>query len=480
MGMKESKIVISGLLLGVTFLFSQCRVGNVYTAPDPGLPGHYRADDSLHSDSAVALERSAIFRDSVVLKLIDKALEHNLDLLQLDQDIAIAGETVKRARAAFFPSVNLTAAEFIQENHSKSWYSNPSSRYYGDNAPPSTMYINKVQHMTSVQAAWEPDLWGKFALQREEAGARFQEAMMWKQLLQTQVVAAVATAYYNLLMLDAQLEVAHANYALTDSTLKIVHLQFRAGQVTSLAIQQTEAQKLSAYSLIPRLQQAIAVQENELKQLLGEYPGKITRHGLLDDVPLSFSFVAGVPAELLANRPDIKASEWNLVAANARVGIRQAMRYPSLTLRITGGLDAMTAINWLNVPGSAYAILTGSLLQPLFQNRQLKTNYKIAVHERERAALGYQNEVIKAVGEVSNHLTNLENLQQEYRIAEDRIRVAKMAVRNASLLFKSGMANYLEVITAQRNALESELDLVEVKMQIIAANISLYRALGGG
>lgn len=458
-----------------------CKMGENYTRPNLNLPEDFQNNKNKYSDSIplASISWRNFFDDSVLIGLIDTALINNIDLQQAVKNIEVASQVFKQSKSNFYPTLTGTPGQYVKELHSKNWYSNPSSNYYEGTTAPDRMYVNKEQHISSLSSSWEIDLWGKFRREKEASHAEFLKSNEFKKAVQTSLIADIANAYYSLLMLDAQLKVAKTNLALNDSTLTIIKLQYSAGQVTSLAIQQTEAQKLNAASLVPQLEKNLNIQENRINLLLGRYPQKINLNKKLFETDPKKVYSTGVPFELIKNRPDIASSEYGLIAANARIGIAQAMRYPSLNIRATLGFDAMNLSDIFNA-SSGYSLLGGSILQPLLHNRKLKTNYKVAIAKKEMAELDFKKSVLTAVGEVSNGLVTIEKLEEEYKIAQERILVSKKGVRNASLLFRSGMATYLEVIAAQSNALAVELNLVSVKMQMLNANVELYRVMGGG
>ena len=281
-------------------------------------------------------------------------------------------------------------------------------------------------------------------------------------------------------MLDEQLKVANTNLELTRSTLELTRLQFKAGMVTSLAIQQTENQLLTATSLIPRIRREIVQEENYLKSLMGRYPGEIHRSRKLEDVRFSDNVFTGTPIDLLRNRPDVIAAEYDLLAAYADADVARAQRYPTLALESEFGFDSQVFGVLFNPMGSLFSTFSASLLQPLFQKRKLKTAQNLAELEKEKVSDAFRATLLRAVREVSDEVSNIEKLEEEYQIAQQRLSNAKTAVQNASLLFKSGMANYLEVISAQSSALRNEIDLYDIRLGILTANIELYRKLGGG
>ncbi|WP_040300125.1 TolC family protein, partial [Arcticibacter svalbardensis] len=285
---------------------------------------------------------------------------------------------------------------------------------------------------------------------------------------------------YRLIMLDTQIEIAQKNLALNDSTLNIIKLQFDAGQVTSLAVQQAEAQQLLAAGIVTQLQQNITLEENALSVLTGSFPKQILRKGKLNDMILPDEINTGVPAEMLSLRPDVRIAELELVKANAKTGIAKANMYPSLVITASGGLNTFTASNWFTIPASLFGVVGTGITQPLLQRKQLRTQYQVALVDRDKTVLEFRSTVLQAVAEVSDELVKIEKLKERYAFAEQRVKVVQSGLKNANLLFSSGMANYLEVITAQSNALQSELDLAEVKNAQLNAGVALYRALGGG
>jgi len=331
-----------------------------------------------------------------------------------------------------------------------------------------------------VTLSWEADIWGKIRNQQSRALAGYLQTEEARKAVQTNIVAGVSEGYYNLLMLDAQLAIARKNVALNDSTLQMIRLQYNAGQVTALGIQQAEAQKLAAAELVPQLEQSILLQENALSILTGNLPDRIDRTATLEQVPVRDSLSAGVPAALVGRRPDVRSSELALTIANANVGITKASLYPSLVITAQGGLNTFIASNWFNIPGSLFGLVGGGIVQPLFQRKQLKTQYEIAKVEREKSVIVFRQSVLVAVGEVSDALAKMGKLKEQQNVAYNRVNTLQQAISNANLLFKNGMATYLEVITAQSNVLQSELDLASIRKDQLSAGVELYRSLGGG
>jgi multidrug efflux system outer membrane protein len=335
-------------------------------------------------------------------------------------------------------------------------------------------------YSANLSLSWEADIWGKIHNQQRAALAAYLQTAEAKKLLQTSIVASVSKGYYNLVMLDAQLEIAKSNAKLNDSTFRIVKLQFEAGQVTSLAVQQTLAQQQVADELIPQFEQNIAIQENALRILCGNLPGRIPRTTTLAEINIPTDLATGIPSAMVNRRPDVKSAELALITANANVGINKAAMYPALRITASGGINSFMANNWFNIPASLFGVVAGSIGQPLFQHKELSTAYKVSEVEREKVVLQFRESVLNAVGEVSDALVQIEKLKSQQTIAANRVKTLEQATQNANQLFKNGLATYLEVITAQSNVLQSELELAFVRRDELNAYAELYRSLGGG
>ncbi len=232
--------------------------------------------------------------------------------------------------------------------------------------------------------------------------------------------------------------------------------------------------------MIPQLEQDIALQENALQVLTGQLPGALARTTTLNDLSVPATLSAGLPVAMVSRRPDVRTTEMALVMANAQVGVAQANMYPALSITAGGGLESFKSSNWFNIPGSLFGLAAGTVLQPVFRQKQLKTQFEVAKIEREQAVIEFRQSVLLATGEVSNALVQVEKLKEQRVLAVNQVDTLKEAVGNAQLLFKSDMANYLEVITAQTNALQAELNLAAIQRSQLGAVVELYRSLGGG
>lgn len=460
-------------LLAVPLAFQACKTGKNYVRPQTVLPAQFNTSTAAASGKSIAnIAYKDFFTEPTLRQLIDSAVLRNFDLAFAIKNIESARLSLKQANASLFPDLNLQVNAATNRSSDNSINGMSAAMFAG------SKHIE--DYNVSLGLSWEADIWGKIGRQKEAARDTYLQTEAAARAVQTQVVANVAQGFFNLLMLDAQLEIAHHNVILNDSTLMVIRLQKEAGQVNSLAVQQAEAQRLSAALLVPQLEQTIAIQENALRTLAGALPSKIERKVSLTAFAVPEHLTTGIPADILAIRPDVKAAELAIMAANAKVGATQANMYPSLNITASGGINAFKASNWFNIPGSLFGTVAGGLTQPIFQRRQLKTQFEIAKVEKEKSVIEFKRSIVNAVTEVTDALVKLEKLKKQRELEESRVQTLKQAIKNADMLFKNGMANYLEIITAQSNVLQSELNLMDIERQQLSAMVDLYRSLGGG
>ncbi|KGO86647.1 RND transporter [Flavobacterium rivuli WB 3.3-2 = DSM 21788] len=461
-------------IIAVTFIaFAAigCSVSKDTSLPNVA-PETFRNHTAKDSSSIGTITLKNFISDVTVQSLIDTALVNNYDMQIALKNIEAAEILYKKSKLGNLPELNLQSGASSSRPSDNSLNGLTLNQFLGK--------THIEDYNANLGVFWEADIWGKIRSQKAGALASYLQSEEARKAVQTRLVTNVAQGYYNLLMLDAQLEIAQKNLELNDSTLRIINLQFEAGQVTSLAVQQAAAQQLNAAKLIPKLEQHIALQENALSVLIGTMPKGINRSSRLDKIVIPNELNAGFPSAMLKQRPDIKNAELALQASNATVGIATANLYPSLSITAAGGINSFKTSNWFTVPASLFGLVSTGITQPIFQRGRLKTNLKLAKIDREKTVIQFRQSVLNAVGEVSDELTKIEKLKKQYGIAEKRVQTIQEASKNANLLFESGMANYLEVITAQGNLLQGELELAEIKKEQLNAVVGLYRALGGG
>lgn len=407
-----------------------------------------------------------------MVNLIEKALLKNNEIAVAVMNMQQLDLMYKQSKLGLYPSIDLNVGA------NRNWLSKSSLNGSLTEQFLGTSYMD--DYAVNLRLSWEADIWGKAKAHREASLANYFAQKENLSALKTRLIVQVSQAYYNLIALDEQLKVAKRNIVLGDSTLAMILLQYKSGQVNSLAVEQTEAQKKTAELLVPLALQNIAIQENALSILCGEYPNNITRVGIMDDAMPSVIFPLGVPAMLLSRRPDVKSAEYAVVSSNAKRNIANIAMYPSISLTPSLGMNSFKLNTWFNLPGSIVKNVGVNLTQPIFMKKSLKTAYDIAVIEQEKAVNTFKQSLLTAVGEVSDALAKAKYADERMDLVKQKKASLTKATNDVFKLYKSGMATYLEVITTQNNSLQNELEAIEIKKEKFNAMTDLYRTLGGG
>jgi NodT family efflux transporter outer membrane factor (OMF) lipoprotein len=445
-------------------------VGKEYQRPTIELPKQFTP--FADTNSIADIEWKNFFTNVELQSLIDKGLKYNHDLLMAMKRIEIAQQRVKQSKLLQLPEINFQATGSVSRPSDNSLNGISIGSFLGKK------YVENYQALFNI--SWEADIWGKLRNQKEATLASYLQTYEAGKAVQTQLVSDIAQGYYNLLMLDKQLEITRKNLALTDSFVNATKFLKDAGLSNALAVEQAESQKLSTALLIPQLEQNISIQENALQILTGQLPGSISRSSLLNESSVPNSLSTGLPAAIVSRRPDVRSTEMSLMIANAQVGIAQANMYPTLNITAGTGLESFKASNWFSIPNSIFGLAAGAIAQPIFKRKELRTQFEVAKLQREEAVIQFRQSVLRAVGEVADALVQLDKLKEQQQIATAQVDTLQHAVFNSKLLFRSDLANYLEVITAQANALQAELNLASIQRQQLGSMVELYRSLGGG
>ncbi len=311
---------------------SACRLGKEYQQPELELPKEFNAVSFSDTSSIADIEWKKFFTNSELQALIAKGINYNHDLLVAIKRIDIAQARVKQSKTLQLPQVDLAVNGQI---------SRPSNNSLNGISLKSFIGKSFVENYSaSVNFSWEADIWGRIRGQKEIALTEYLQTTEAAKAVQTQLVADIAQGYFNLIMLDKQLEIARKNLLLSDSFVVATRLLKDAGIGNTLAIQQAESQKQATALLIPQLEESIALQENALQVLTGQLPGSIPRGTSLNDVPLAQDLSVGLPVAMVSRRPDVRSSELALIIANTQIGIAQANMYPALNITAGAGLES--------------------------------------------------------------------------------------------------------------------------------------------
>lgn len=460
------------IFLFIIFFLSACSLNKQYQRPQVELPKNFGAISFSDTSSIADIEWNKFFSNPELLGLIEKGVTYNQDLLVAVNRIDIANLRVRQSKALNHPQMDLLISGQITRPSNNSLNGISLKNFIGSS------YVEN--YSAGVNLSWEADIWGKIKAQKQIAITEFLQTTEVAKTVQTRLVADIAQGFFNLLMLDKQLGIAQKNLLLSDSFVVATRLLKDAGIVNALAVQQAESQKASTALLIPQIEQEIAFQENALQLLTGQLPGAIARTTSLNNLSVPEDLAAGMPVAILSRRPDVRTAELTLVRSNALIGVAHANMYPALNITVGAGLESFKSSNWFNMPNALFGFAAGSIAQPLLRRRQLRTDFEVSKLEREGAVILFRQSVLQATTEVTNALVQIDKLKQQNRIATQQVDTLLKAVFNAQMLFKSDMANYLEVITAQTNALQAELNLAFIQRQQLDAMVELYRSLGGG
>ena len=329
-------------------------------------------------------------------------------------------------------------------------------------------------------ASWEVDIWHKLRNAGKSAMYRYLSTAEGKNFMVTNLVAEIANSYYELMALDNQLEILKSNIGIQENALGIVKLQKSAARATELAVRKFEAEVLKNQSRQYRIQQSIVEVENRINFLLGRYPQPVLRNSDAFTDLLPETIYAGLPSQLLENRPDIRRAELELEAAKLDIAVAKAAFYPSLGITAGVGFQAFNANYLFKMPESMLYTLAGDLVAPLINRNAIKANYYSANAKQIQAAYNYERTLLIAYMEVANELSNITNLKYSYDLEAKQVQALNESIAISNGLFKSARADYMEVLMTQRDALESKFELIETKKQQMNAMVNIYQALGGG
>lgn len=430
-----------------TMFLSSCNIYRKFERPEMSVADSYRnLDTTAIVDTATIayLNWTEIYTDPNLQVLINYALENNTDHLIAMEKVKEAKAAFKSARLSFFPSAGLVFPTNMN-------YSNGNT---------------SVSYDASVTASWEIDLFGKLLNSKRKAQVVMLQSQEYQQAVRTQIIATVADYYFNLLALDKQLNI----YTITEkswaTSVETIKAMKEGGMTTEAAVAQYEAYHASIAAAIPEIKAAIMKQENALSALLGDYPKNIER-GKLDEQKVGFNIEAGIPMQLLANRPDIKAAEYNLASMFYNTNVARSYFYPNIV--IDANLGWTGALN-----------LIGSLTQPIFYRGANKARLEIAKAQEEAARLQFKQAIVNAGMEVSNALITYDAELKKESERNKQIVALYNAVEYTNELLKLGSSTYLEVLDAQQSLLSALLSQTEDNLNKLNAITSLYHALGGG
>lgn len=468
--MKKNKGIRLILAALVLMNLASCFVPREYQGPVMNTQENLFRTDNLQ-DSATWLMDSVsmaqvswqnLFTDDLLKGYIQTALDSNIDIRVALKNIEISTTYLEQAKAGYLPTLsgnlNYGFAHNSRNNRST--------------------VVDVNQFTLGANASWEPDIWKRINLREKIAATDYLQTIEAHKAVKTKLIADVASLYFQLAAVSEQMQIARQTILSRDSSLSTTKALMQGGQLTAVAVKQTEAQLYDAQLILLNLQEQERILENALCMLLNEPPHAIERSSLSQQ-EITTPLRIGVPASLLANRPDVRQAELSLIRDFELTNLARSNFYPSLTITAATGLQSVDIKNWISLQ-SIFANIAGGLVQPILNKKQIRTNLKVAEIQQEQSLLGYQRVLLAAGNDVSNALFDYQTQTEAIAIGEKKLDSYKTAVNYSEQLLINGLANYLEVLTARQNALSTELNLVNSRFSQLQSIVNLYAALGGG
>jgi len=470
---------IFGIVLCVSIAVSCAMPKAVSINKTEVLPPAYQK--SLDSNSIATLPKKLFFPDPSLQALIDTAIQFNADIRIAIQRIAAAKAGFGMAQGITKPSLDAVVSTGVDKfgdytmNGLGNYDMNLSPNIRKDQQIP----LNMPDLFVGFRSSWEADIWGKLSNQKKAALNKYLATEQARQWVTTQVVAQVASLYYELLALDKELEILQNNIKLQENAVEIVKVQKAGGRATELAVQQFNAQLLGTKSMLNVMQQRITAIQNNLGAISGKYDFTTKRGKPITDIAIPEDIQIGIPAQLLVNRPDIREAELLLEAAGAELEASRKAFLPSLNISAYTALNSFKSSVLFSPQSLTYGLL-GGLVTPVLSKNMLKGNYQLASAAQQQAFESYRKQIIYAYHEVQTELSGIEQYKKIYQLKIQETKGLQAAVAASNDLYLGGLATYLEVITAQRGVLEAELEQINSKKTVFLYLIDLYRSLGGG
>lgn len=435
-------------------------------------------NDSQDTTNIAQLKWKEYFTDPYLDTLIDVALQNNQELNITMQEIQISRNEIKARKGEYLPFVGVKGGAGVEK---VGRYTSQGANDANTEIKPGKEFPEPLpDYMIGAYANWEIDIWNKLHNAKKSAISNYLATVEGKNFMVTNLIAEIANSYYELLALDNQLALVNQNIEIQSNALNIVKLQKESARVTELAVKRFEAQLLHTKSIQFDLKQQIVETENRINFLVGRFPQPVARdhQNFINLVPETI--YAGIPSQLLENRPDVKQAEFELAAAKLDVKVAKARFYPSLGISAGIGFQAFDPAYLVKTPESLLYSLAGDIAAPLINRNAIKATYYSANSKQLQAVFNYEKTILNAYIEVANELSNINNLKESYDLKSKEVDALTQSINISNDLFTSARADYMEVLMTQRDALESKFDLIETKKAQMNAMVNIYKALGGG
>ncbi|HEX2833102.1 MAG TPA: efflux transporter outer membrane subunit [Thermoanaerobaculia bacterium] len=443
-------------LLITAFLLAGCTVGPNYQKPVVSVPEQFHGTTAAPAESIADAQWFDVFGDPVLRSLIDEALRNGYD-------VRVAAARVEQARARYGIA---GAARYPDVDYEvRTGYGRQSGE-------------TGAAIAANAGAFWEVDLWGRIRRLNEAARAQYLASEEGERAVRLALASEVASAYFDLRELDRELVIARETVDAFQKTLDLFDTRLKGGTASGVETSRAEALLANAAAQIPLLEREILATENQISVLAGRVPGPIGRGAALEAQPLPAAVPAGLPSALLLRRPDVRASEQALIAANANVGVAEAAFYPTLSLTGILGGQSSDLSEFFN-EGRLWNVQAG-LLGPIFNAGRLRNQRRVAVAQFEEALAEYEQSVTRALADASTSIVSVEKLAAAEAERQRALRANEEAVRLVRLRYESGFSAYFEVLDAMQQLFAAQNNLARTRRDRLVALVQLYRALGGG
>ena len=448
---------------------------NAIKTESKSIPASYY--NSQDTTNTAKINWKHYFSDPNLIALIDSALKNNQELNITLQEIEISKNEIRARKGEYLPFIGLRGAAGLEKIPRYTWRGAVEDNLDIKTNP--EVIESQADYFLGPYASWELDVWKKLRNAKISAVARYLSNVEGKNFMVTNLIAEIADAYYELMALDNLLNIIDKNIEIQHNALKVVKQQKEAAKVTQLAVNRFEAQLLNTQNLQFEIKQKIVETENRINFLTGGFPKVISRNSNTFNELVIDSIQSGIPSQLLINRPDIRQAEFKLAAAKIDVKVARANFYPSLRISAGVGFQAFNPTFLVN-PKSMLYNLAGDLMAPLINRNAIKAAYSTSKAQQVQTVYNYEQTILNAYIDVLNQLAKLNNFSESYKTKLQQVEILMQSIGIANNLFNSARADYAEVLLTQREALESKMELIEIKLKQMNAKVNIYRALGGG
>lgn len=417
------------------------------------------------------------FADQNLITLIDSALKNNQELNITLQEIEVARNEARARKGEYLPQAGLMLGAGVDKTPE---FTRNGSVEHNLNIEHNKAFPEPLgDFMIGAYFSWEIDIWKKLRNARSSAVSKYLATIEGKNFTVTNLVAEIADSYYELLALDNQLDIVTKFIQIQTDALSVVKTQKEAARVSQLAVNRFEAQLVHTQNLQYDIKQKIVATENKINFLVGRFPQPVIRSsGNFKELQIDNALI-GFPVTVLQNRPDIRQAEQELIAAKLDVKVARAEFYPTLGIKANLGMQAYNPRVWFD-PKSLLANLIGDLVAPLINRNAIWAHYNGAKAKQLQALYVYQQTIVKACNEISTQYASVQNSRSSFETKSREADLLTQSVTISNDLFSSARADYMEVLLTQREALETRMELTEVKLKQLNSKVGIYKALGGG